>query len=36
MLLDPLPQPRQCQDLIVREGSPVFAGIEFDPLGATA
>src|SRR5829696_8064790 len=36
MLLDLPPQLRQCQDLTVREGSPVFAGIEFDPLGATA
>src|SRR5215204_7109710 len=36
MLLDLLPQLRQCQDLTVREGSPVFARIEFDPLGAAA
>jgi hypothetical protein len=34
MLLDPLSQLRQCQDLTVREGSPLFARIEFDPLGA--
>ena len=36
MLLDPLPQLRQRQDLTVREGGSVFASGELDPFGTAA